>query len=136
MVEEKVRDCFTCGTSDKAKTIRKSPLVPVPIPTKPWDKLGLDIIGPLNLINYSQRYMFVLIDYHSHWIATKMVATITTSSLIEFLKDTFSKEGIPSTLITDNGVQFTSDEMKQFMTTLSITHLKSPLYCPKANGLV
>ena len=38
----------------------------------------------------------------------------TSSVVIEFLKEQFSRYGIPDTLITDNGPQFTSDEFRHF----------------------
>lgn len=40
------------------------------------------------------------------------------------------------TLITDNGVQLVSKEMKEFLVSLAIQLISTPLYCPRASRLV
>lgn len=64
----------------------------------------MDIIGSMEGVGAYKRFMLVLIDI-SQWIISELVHCTTTTILIEFLKDDFIREGIPS---TDNGVQFTS----------------------------
>ncbi|KAJ1183779.1 hypothetical protein NDU88_000593 [Pleurodeles waltl] len=135
-VEKVVRDCWACAMSDKSHSTRKVPLSPVNIPVKPWDKLGLDILGPISHLGNKGQYMFVLVDYHSHWTMFKIVSQITTADAIKFLTEAFMREGIPSTLVTDNGVQFTSDNMKEFLKKWGVHHFRTALYNPKANGLV
>lgn len=98
--------------------------------------MGLDIAGLIHALGPQDKYLFVLIDYYSNWITHTFVNTINTKSLTNFLSEVFSKEGIPSTIITDNDVQFASEEMKNFLADLSISHVCTPLYCPKANGKV
>lgn len=56
-------------------------------------------------------------------------------TVVNFLKDVFASEGVPKYLITDNGVQFVSQEMCGFLKDLGVTHQKTALYTPKANGL-
>jgi len=47
----------------------------------------------------------------------------------------FSRFGIPETLITDNGPQFDSQEMKQFAESYNFNHTTTSPYYPQANGL-
>ncbi|KAJ1124181.1 hypothetical protein NDU88_002642 [Pleurodeles waltl] len=136
LVEDIVRDCTHCSLSDKTRSTRKAPLSPVEVPTKPWDKLGLDIVGPLTCPGSRARFILVLVDYHTHWVMTKAVHNVTTLDVIQILRESFSREGIPSTLVTDNGVQFTSSTMLEFLTVSGIKHHRTALYNPRANGLV
>ncbi|KAJ1208271.1 hypothetical protein NDU88_003657 [Pleurodeles waltl] len=134
-VEAVVKDCLTCARNDKNKVVVKSPLSPVAVPEKPWVKLGLDFMGPFHLLPANERYVMLIVDYTSKWVVTKCVNSVDTRTVIEFLKEEFSREGVPSHLITDNGVQLTSQEMKLFLDSLAVVHLKTALYLPQANGL-
>ena len=40
MVEEAIRNCYTCQTNDKTARPRTAPLQPVPLPEGPWQKLA------------------------------------------------------------------------------------------------
>ena len=56
--------------------------------------------------------------------------------MIQFLDNVFAREGLPEFLVTDNGVQLTSHNMKEFLKGNGITHLHASLYHPQTNSLV
>lgn len=53
---------------------------------------------------------------------------------IRALRDIFSRFGLPFTMVTDNGPQFSSYEFKLFTDSNGIKHIYSPTYSPKSNG--
>jgi len=61
----------------------------------------------------------------------KLTST-TSKAVISSLKAIFSHHGVPLVLMSDNGPQFDSSDMKQFANTKHIT--SSPHY-PQSNGL-
>ncbi|CAH8587988.1 unnamed protein product, partial [Dicrocoelium dendriticum] len=65
-----------------------------------------------------------------------MLALTTTSTTIRKLRQVFSRFGIPETLVTDNGSQFTSEEFATFCHTNGVTHLRTPPIHPQSNGQV
>ena len=65
-----------------------------------------------------------------------MLQENTSSVVIEFLKEQFSRHGIPDSLVTDNGTQFTSQEFKQFTHSWEFVHVSSSPHHPKSNGKV
>lgn len=134
-IEDVVNDFWECANSDKSKKTRSTPLSPVDVPSEPWSKLALDIAGPFELFSHNERYVVLLVDYTSKWVVTKCVPNVNTRTVIEFLSEEFSREGVPDHLVTDNGVQFVSHEMNMFLKNLSIVHFKTALYSPQANGL-
>eukprot|EP00731_Ephydatia_muelleri_P016083 Em0009g507a len=59
----------------------------------------------------------------------------TSQTLIESFKLVFAHNGIPEELVTDNGPQYTSKEMKAFAASYGFQHTTSSPYYPRGNGL-
>lgn len=53
-------------------------------------------------------------DYYSRWIEVIKTDRKTSAALISRIKNVFASFGIPETVRSDDGTQFTSDEFKQF----------------------
>ncbi|KFD45720.1 hypothetical protein M513_13398, partial [Trichuris suis] len=113
----------------------RAPLNPVPLQHAAWEKLAIDIVGPLQNSRYGERFAITLVDYYSKWPEVKFSQNATTKDVIQFLKEIFSHEGLPE-VVSDNGVQFTSNEFKQFLNDHAIRHCRTYLYYPQANGEV
>lgn len=135
-MENAVRHCYICQAADKSAKPVFAPLQPVSFPEKPWDKLGLDIIGPLSNVPSDCRFAITLIDYYSKWPEVCFVRDVTSDAVITFLTSIFCREGFPTCLVTDNGPQFKSQQFETFLSERGIQHLCSSYYYPQANGQV
>ena len=80
--------------------------------------------------------VIVLVDFFSDLIEVKHLQENTSSVVTEFLKEQFSRYGIPDTLITDNGPQFTTDEFRHFSRDWEFLHVLSSPHHHKSNGKV
>lgn len=135
-VECAVRSCHVCQSADKSAKPVVAPLRPVTLPEKPWQKLAMDIVGPLNLTTAGPKFVVTLVDYHSKWPEVCFANTVTSQAVIDFLRGVFSREGYPEELVTDNGPQFKSKLFEDFLNQRGIKHCVSSVYYPQANGLV
>ena len=95
-----------------------------------WEKLAVDLVSieghtSLSIIDYGSRFPFL-----------KLLASTTSSSVIDELDDVFATFGLPSTLVSDNGPQFASEHMSAFLSQLGIHHIKSSPRYPRSNGMV
>ncbi|XP_076462788.1 uncharacterized protein LOC143295111 [Babylonia areolata] len=59
---------------------------------------------------------------------------MTTDTVISRLKNIFAHHGIPETLMSNNGRQFTSVEFQKFADKWNFTHCTSSPYFPISNG--
>ena len=77
----------------------------------------------------------LVVDCYLRFMKVQKLNTTTSSSVVTHLKSIFAKFGIPATLISDNGPQFDSQEMKEFSQCNGLWHVTTSPYYPQANGL-
>ena len=104
VVCDQVSQCSIC--SEVQSQNPKKPIQSHQIPDRPWSRVAAD-----QFKLHGKDYI-VVVDFYSDFIEVKMLQENTSSAVIEFLKEQFSRHGIPETLVTDNGPQFTSQEFK------------------------
>ena len=99
------------------------------IPTYPFEIVGSD------LFTFQGRDYILIADSYSGFYDFKQLKHTTTKEVTDELKNWFALFGIPRTLITDNGPQYSSHDFKQFSSEWQFNHQTSSPYYPKSNGL-
>jgi hypothetical protein len=109
-----------------------------PIRTQqPFEKVGIDLIGPFPLFKSGNRHIIVAVDYLTKWVITKAVPTAATTDIVDFfVKRIVLKQGAPVTLISDCGKCLTSDFAEKLYHAFETNHLVTTSYHPQCNGLV
>lgn len=108
----------------------KEPLMPSALPTGPWQKIGVDLLYH----EATRRNYLVAVDYFSRWIECVYLNATTAFTVINRLKDIFSRHGIPYEVVSDNGPQFSSKEFRDFALDYDFSHITSSPYMPASNG--
>ena len=75
------------------------------------------------------------VDYFSRYVEVQTLSSTTSASVIRALKAIFSRHGIPATLVSDNGPQYSSQEFLAFSHEYNFTHTTSSPHYPQSNGL-
>ena len=75
----------------------------------------------------------IMVDYYSFYIYERPMPDKSSETLLLALKTIFSEAGVPTILISDNGHQYCSEEIKQFSLEWSFIHKTSSPYYPKGN---
>ena len=107
----------------------KEPLLSHEVPSRPWQKLATDIF------TWEKRQFLVTVDYYSRFFEVDELTTTTSYAVIRKLSAHFARHGIPETLISDNGPQFTSAEFAAFAAEWDFRHVTSSPAYPQSNGL-
>ncbi|UYV69790.1 hypothetical protein LAZ67_7000738, partial [Cordylochernes scorpioides] len=123
-IENLIRNCPICVRNQPL--INDQPLQIVPLPSKPWMKLGIDIVGPIG-----HHYVLTVIDYYSSYLEAMIIEDISSKTIIEKLMEIFAIHGYPHEVVTDNGLQFVSTSMERFLKECGIRHIKASPYYPK-----
>lgn len=135
-IDQHIKNCCACLISDKSACPVTAPLHSLPLPPKPWHTVAIDIKGELHGAVSRWRFLIVAYDMYSKWPEVRAVNNVTSSAVISFLKELFSRWGLPTRIITDNGKQFVSREIETFFVSLGIKHSRTALYHPQSNGAV
>ena len=120
-----IKQCHMCATEAVA---HKEPMIAAQLPTYPWQMIGSDLFE-LN----GTTYMLV-VDYFSRYIEVVQGTVTSLMGVIEKLKPMFSRQGIPEFMVSDNGPQYSSHEMKEFAQLYGFIHITSSPRYPKCKG--
>ncbi|XP_062704544.1 uncharacterized protein K02A2.6-like [Aedes albopictus] len=126
-IEDLSRDCCECAS------VRKNPVSVAPHcweqATEPFQRIHVDFAGP-----FLGMYFFVIVDAFSKWPEVKIIRDMTTDTTIDRLREYFVTYGVPSVIVSDRGVQFTSDQFREFVRRNNIMHKMGAPYHPATNG--
>ena len=106
----------------------KQPMQTHEIPDQPWSRVSSDLFT-LNCKEY-----IVLADSYSDFIEVGELKGTTANYSIEFLKEQFSRYGIPDVLVVDNGPQYGCQEFTEFSREWEFKHVMSSPRHAKSNG--
>nr|XP_042912826.1 uncharacterized protein K02A2.6-like [Parasteatoda tepidariorum] len=104
-IELLVLKCEICQKFQKSNV--KEPLISHSLPTKPFEKIAIDIL------NFQNVSYLVVVCYYSKWIEVIRLGSKTIAEISKKLKSCFSRYGIPSVVVNDNS-PFNSYEFKSF----------------------
>ncbi|BHF83684.1 hypothetical protein SprV_0902682800 [Sparganum proliferum] len=95
-IDDLVRRCCRCQQA--AKMSPRQPPVPWRPSERPWSRVHIDFVGPLNGVSY-----LILVDAYSKWPEIAPLNLATVSATIGFLRRIFSQHDLPEVLVSDNG---------------------------------
>ena len=107
-VEDYIAKCSTCNTYQSEQA--KEPMISHHIPTRPWEKVGMD------LFELNNRDFLITVDYYSNYFEVDTAFQIRYSP------------------ITDN--HFSSSDFENFAAVYGFEHNTSSPNCPQSNGKV
>jgi transposase InsO family protein len=94
------------------------------------------MIGPFKKAQGGYTHVLVAIDKFTKWIKYKPIASLTSAKAVEFIKDIIFRFGIPNSIITDLGSNFTSSEFFDFCEQRSIQIKYASVAHLRVNGQV
>ena len=127
-IEDIAQSCNGCRKYRKKPA--PAPLCPWPYSRRPMERVHIDFF------EYRGKMLLVMVDSYSKFFWCHVMNFDTTASkTLAVLFGWFCDRGFPTTLVSDNGPQFTSKEFSDKMNKWGIKHLLTPPYHPASNGL-
>jgi len=82
------------------------------------------------------KFIFVLVDKFSRWIEYMPLVKATSEKVVQFLNQIIHRFGVPNSIITDLGTQFTGTTFWDFCDDRGIVVKYVSVAHPRANGQV
>ncbi|KAL5489194.1 hypothetical protein EMCRGX_G018260 [Ephydatia muelleri] len=113
-----------------------APLIPLPIVEEPFQRIAMDIVGPLPRSSSGNRYILVVCDYATRYPEAMPMWAVDAEAVAEELVKMFTRVGIPREILTDQGSNFTSQLLAELYRLLHIRPIRTSPYHPQTDGLV
>jgi len=135
LISTLARNCLHC---QKGKIHRHVSLqaAHIPVPARRFSHIHVDLVGPVPRSS-GFSYLFTVVDRTTRWPeAIPLASTTAADCAAALLQGWIQRFGVPSTITSDRGPQFTSSLWASLCTLLSISHTQTTAYHPQSNGLV
>ena len=142
MVSDVKAYCETCHTCKTSKPNNQKPyglLNPLPVPTYPWESIGMDFVGPLpesgnrDGIFDSLTVVICLLTSMVHLIPSRI--NYNASQLAELMfEHVYKVHGLPKNIISDRDVLFTSVFWSRLHKLIGSKLQMSSAYHPQTDG--
>jgi transposase InsO family protein len=100
------------------------------------------MVGPLRQAPGGFTHLLVVVNKFSKWIEARPIVNVRFEEAMSFFTDIIYRFGIPNTIITDNGTQFTGKKILNFcddnhirVDWSTVAHLKTNGQVERANRL-
>ena len=115
-----VQTCRAYQFQGKAK--KNNELHPIPI-GEPWERIGIDIVGPLPVTERGNKYIVTCIDYMTKWAEAKPLPDKSAMQVAWFIyNEIICQYGCPAIIQSDNGLEFINEIIKQLLEKFQIWH--------------
>lgn len=135
-VRHYITACDLCQRRKTPRSLPAGPLQPIDIPTKPFFRIGLDLLGPFPLSHSGNRCIAVATDYATRYAITRPLPTSCATDVADFLLHAVNlHRGAPRHFITDRSQNFLSQVVDDLLRSCRAKHSLTTAYHPQTNGL-
>jgi hypothetical protein len=133
-----IKTCQKCQRNKYRQTKPPGQLQPLPIPETRWQEITMDFITDLPT-SKDYNSIWVIVDRltkRAHFIPMKMGNGGSSAQECAFIfcKEYQKLHGIPTTIISDRDVRFTSDFWQELMRLQGCKHILSSAFRPNTDG--
>ncbi len=130
-----VQACDACQRCKVGRHTR-APLVDFSLPDRRFGDIHVDLVGPLTA-SEGNTYLLTIVDRFTRWpeaIPLPNAEAITCARAL--LHNWIARFGVPDSIVSDQGRQFTSTLWRELHQVLGVQHNTTTAYHPQANGIV
>lgn len=128
--------CDSCASKKNPRKKYRAPLKTYNVGA-PFERIAIDILGPLPRTKQGNKYLLVVGDYFSKWLEAiplrNQEATTVASKLVERIISVF---GVPLSIHSDQGSNFESEVFQELCKLLGITKTRTTPLRPQSDGMV
>ncbi|CAF4870377.1 unnamed protein product [Pieris macdunnoughi] len=134
-IESYVKQCKSCQENKALRKLNRAPMRITSTSSEPCQRISMDIVGPLPETGPAKlRFILTFQDDLTKFSSAYPIRSTTAEETSECLLHYISIFGIPKSILTDQGTNFTSDLFKKTCEFLKIKNLWASPYHPQTQG--
>jgi len=136
-IESYVTTCVTCQKVKSDTPLTPGLLKPLEVPERPWSAVSLDFVSGFPVSTSGYDTILTLVDRFSkmaHFAPCSSSSISAPQTAQLFINNVFRYHGMPKTLVSDRGSQFTSEFWKSFFTLIGTKISLSTANHPQTDG--
>lgn len=134
-IQRRIQQCLECQLKKLRRIKTKQPMCISDTPGTTFDKVALDIVGPLPRTREGHEFILTMQDQLSKFcLAVPLQNALATTTADALIKKLICIFGAPRVIITDQGRNFMSKLMEQVARRFRIKRLRTTAFHPQANG--
>lgn len=133
-IKNYIKQCPSCQINKTNFSPTKVPMEITSTSNKPFEKLAIDIVGPLPLTVNGNRFIFTMQDDLTKYSYAVPIPNHEAQTIAIELSKFITLFGIPKSILSDQGTDFTSKLMKELTKLFQTKHVFSSPYHPQSNG--
>jgi hypothetical protein len=135
-VEKWCKQCDACASKKGPRTRSKGKLQIYNVGA-PFERIAIDVMGPLPRTDNENRYLLVVMDYFTKWPEVYPIKDQEAETVAEALVNNFiSRFGVPQELHSDQGRNFESKLFRGMCNLLGINKTRTTPLHPQSDGMV
>ena len=134
-VKSFVGSCEVCKMSKASNQVQRQPMGKPFVVERPFQHIVMDFLGPYPRSKNGNAFIIIALDQLTKFVILKGLRKATAETATKFLnEEILCVFGVPESVLTDNGKQFTSSVFKKLLTSYGIQHIRTASYAPQANA--
>ncbi len=130
-------ECEECQRHNSRVSTPHYGLLQSIVVTRPNERVGADLVGPLPTTAAGNKYLLVAVDHFTKWAVAVALTGIEASMVADALvQHWFHPRGPPQVLQSDRGGQFVSELMAEVLRKYGIEKRTTTSFHPSGNGMV
>lgn len=129
-----IRKCPSCQINKTNFKPSKAPMEVTTTSSQPFERLAIDVVGPLPLTINGNRFILTMQDDLTKYSYAVPISNHEAQTIATELSKFITLFGIPKTILSDQGSDFTSQLMRNVSKLFQTKHIFSSPYHPQTNG--
>ena len=130
-----IETCKDCASKKSPKRTATAPMQSIPV-EGPFDRVCVDVLGPLPASEQGNRYIVVFTDSLTKWPEAFAIRSAGADVIAKlFVEELISRHGAPRTLLSDRGKNFLSKLVQEICDLFTVKKVNTTAYHPQTDGL-
>lgn len=133
-IELYIKTCNICQLNKSGKATKMRMIIVTPA-DYPFEKIYLDVVGPLPVTENGNKYILTIMDDLSRYMNAYPIPDQEATTITQvFIKQILGHHKTPKIILTDQGTNFTSTLFKKICKYFNIIKIQTTPYHPQTNG--